>query len=263
MIHIAITDPAVSDISPLAAAQPFLASLVSGEGAEPPAKAPPTAVSLGGTAVADIAALKSIENLVALDLAKTAVRDLATIKGAPIRELYLEETQVEDIGPLEGMPLEKLYLSHSKVSDLKPLKGSPLKELNIVGTQVSDLSPLEGSWVRMLWFSECPVEDLTPLKKVPLVSVTMEATPVSDLSPLDRHPSLRRLHIAKTQVTDLTPIKWLKLTRLIFTPERIEKGIGFARDMKTLTEIGPSFEERMPPAQFWRAYEAGAFRKSK
>jgi Leucine-rich repeat (LRR) protein len=159
------------------------------------------------------------------------------------------------------MPLVRLYLSYTDVSDLSPLKGAPLDELNIIGTEVSDLSPLEGSRLRMLWLSECPVTDITPLAKLPLESVTLAKTEVSDLSPLKGHPTLRRLHIAETEVTELTPIKWLKLTRLIFTPSRIEKGIGFARDMETLREIGPSFDQRMPPSQFWRMYEAGAFRK--
>jgi len=263
LVQIAAQDPALKDISPLGHAQPLIRNLAGSDAAEPgaPEGGPPVAVALAKTDVHNIGPLAEIEGLVVLDLAKTDVRDLAPLSGKPIRELYLEETEVEDIGPLEGVPLEKLYLSHTKVKDLGPLKGAPLAELNIVGTQVSDLSPLEGSWVKMLWFSECPVTDISPLSKVPLVSVTMENTPVSDLSPLERHPSLRRLHIGRTQVTDLTPIKWLKLTRLIFTPARIEKGIGFARDMETLREIGPSFEQRMPPPQFWRMYEAGAFRK--
>jgi len=260
LIQIGIRDPAVTDITPLGNLRSLLESLVATPDGEPPEQLPPVAISLGGTAVKDISSLAEIPRIIALDLAKTNVGDLSPIRGAPIRELFLEETKIDDVEALRDMELEKLYLSHTNVSDLSPLAGAPLKELNIVGTKVSDLSPLEGSWIQMLWFSECPVEDLSPLKKMPLVSVTMEGAPVSDLSPLERHPSLRRLHIAETDVTDLTPLKWLKLTRLIFTPSRIEKGIGFVRDMETLREIGTTFDNRMPPAQFWRAYEAGAFR---
>jgi len=262
LVQIALQDPALHDISPLANAQPLISALAGGGAGEPgaPQAVAPVAIGLGKTRVKDLSPLAEIDGLVALDLAKTKVRDLAPLSGKPIQELYLEETGVEDIGPLKGMPLVKLYLSYTKVSDLGPLKGAPLDELNIIGTQVADLSPLEGSRLRMLWLSECPVTDLAPLQKVPLESLTLAKTKVSDLSPLKGHPTLRRLHIAETEVTDLTPIKWLKLTRLIFTPARIEKGIGFARDMKTINEIGTSFDGMMHPSQFWRMYEAGAFR---
>jgi len=263
LAQIGAEDPALKDIGPLGRAQALISSLAGGGAGEPgaPQAVPPVVIGLGRTGVTDLSPLAEIDGLVALDLAKTKVRDLTPLSGQPIQELYLEETNVEDIAPLTGMPLVKLYLSYTRVSDLGPLKGAPLDELNVIGTQVSDLSPLEGSRLRMLWLSECPVTDLTPLAKVPLESVTLAKTKVSDLSPLKGHPTLRRLHIAETEVTDLTPIKWLKLTRLIFTPARIEKGIGFARDMETLQEIGTSFEQRMPPSQFWRMYEAGAFRK--
>ena len=176
-------------------------------------------------------------------------------------ELYLEDTGVEDIGPLAGMPLVKLYLSNCPVADLGPLKGcDSLKELNLVGTKVSDLGPLKGMGVEMLWLTGCPISDIGPLQTVRLVSVTLADTKVSDLGPLKGHPTLRRLHIAGTDVTDLSVLQWLQLTRLIFTPNRIKTGIEYARGMASLTEIGADFESRMPPDQFWPMYDAGEFK---
>lgn len=202
--------------------------------------------------------------LLALDLARSGVEELAPLQGMPLRELYLEDAPVDDIGPLEGMPLEKLYLSNTKVDDLDPLrKATRLKELNLVGAQVSDLSPLAGlPQLEMLWLTGCPVDDIAPLARVrSLVSLTLEKTEVDDLSPLEGHP-LRRLHIGKTPVTDLTPLRSMQLTRLIFTPNRIEEGMEYARNMSTLREIGLEFSDPrarppMAPAEFWAKYDAG------
>ncbi len=202
--------------------------------------------------------------LLGLDLARSGVEDLTPLQGMPLRELYLEDTPVDDIESLEGMPLEKLYLSNTKVDDLDPLrKATQLKELNLVGAQVSDLSPLAGlPRLELLWLTGCPVDDVAPLARVrSLVSLTLEDTEVDDLSPLEGHPLLR-LHIGKTPVTDLTPLRSMQLTRLIFTPNRIEKGMEHARNMSTLREIGLEFSDPrarppMAPAEFWAKYDAG------
>jgi internalin A len=202
--------------------------------------------------------------LVALDLARSAVKDITPLQGMPLRELYLEETAVDDISPLEGAPLEKLYLSQTNVEDLTPLKKAiPLKELNLVGTKVTDLSPLEGlPRLELLWLSECPVQNVAPLARVrSLVSLTVENTQVEDLSHLEGHPLLR-LHIGQTPVADLTPLRSMQLTRLVFTPSRIKKGMEYARNMRTLREMGTEFSDPqarplVAPAEFWAKYDAG------
>lgn len=211
----------------------------------------------------DISALRGMP-LAALDLARTGVKDLAPLRGMPLREVYLEDTPVEDIGPLEGAPLEKLYLSRTKVDDLTPLKGAVyLKELNLVDAKVSDLAPLAGlPQLEMLWLTGCPVENIASLTRVrSLVSLTLEKTNVHDLAPLEGHPLLR-LHIGETPVTDLTPLRSMQLTRLIFTPGRIEKGMEYARNMRTLREMGTEFSDPrvrppMAPADFWAKFDAG------
>ncbi|MDY0167124.1 MAG: hypothetical protein RBS80_11310 [Thermoguttaceae bacterium] len=212
----------------------------------------------------DITPLRGLP-LVALDLARTAVEDLEPLRGMPLRELYLEDTPVNDLGPLKGAPLEKLYLSQTKVADLGALETAVhLKELNLVDAKVSDLSPLAGlPQLEMLWLTGCPVENIASLARVrSLVSLTLEKTKVKDLSPLEGHPLLR-LHIGETPITDLTPLRSMHLTRLIFTPGRIEKGIEHARNMRTLRELGTEFSDPrvrppMPPSEFWAKYDAGA-----
>ena len=55
------------------------------------------------------------------------------------------------------------------------------------------------------------------------------------------------------------------LTRLIFTPSRIKKGIDYAREMPSIREIGTAFgtpgdEGKMhPPHIFWQMYDEGKF----
>jgi hypothetical protein len=192
-----------------------------------------------------------------LDLSGCDITDLRPLKGMPLVALFMEgNDRLTDIEPLRGMRLIKLYLSDTRIANLGPLRRAPLQEVNLVRTRVDDVSPLSESPITMLWLSECPVKDISPLKTTPLVSLTVENTPVDDISPFQGHP-IQRLHIGGTQVTDLTPVSRMRLTRLIFTPGKIEKGLEHARNMPTLREIGTTFQEKMPPPVFWQAYDAG------
>jgi hypothetical protein len=214
-----------------------------------------TAAQLTETGVTDLTPLQRML-LKALDLRGAAVSDLGPLRGLPLRELYLEGTSVEDLGPLRGMKLKTLYLGGTAVADLGPLEGMPLTSLNALGTKVTDLGPLRGMPLEFLWLNETPVSDISPLADCPLVSLTLHRTQVEDLEPLIGS-NLQRLHIGETPVTDLTPIANLQLTRLIFTPGRITRGIDYARNMRSIREIGPTFENRMNPATFWALHDQG------
>ena len=165
-----------------------------------------------------------------------------------------EGTPVTEVGPLQGMPLQKLWLNRTQVSNLNPLAGMPLRELNLLETSVEDLSPLQGMPLEMLWLNDTPVTDIDSLSGMPLLSLTLKGTAVKDLTVVRQLPRLERLHAGDTRVTDLTPLKDLHLTRLIFTPGRIQNGLEEIRQMETLREIGTTFEDRMPPAEFWEKY---------
>lgn len=210
------------------------------------------AADLSRTAVVDLSPLAG-EPVQALDLSLTPVEDLSPLRGAPLTQLYLEQTRVTDLSPLKGMPLVELYLSRTGVSDLSPLKGAPLDTLNLLGTPVRDLSPLAGMPLRMLWLNETPMEDISPLRGLPLESLTLHRTQVRDLSPL-AGSGLRRLHIGETPVTDLTPLRGMHLTRLIFDPRKITRGLEVVWEMRSLQELGLTFDERMPPEAFWAMF---------
>ena len=69
--------------------------------------------------------------------------------------------------------------------------------------------------------------------------------------------SIQRLHIGQTPVLDLTPLAETELTRLIFTPARITKGLEIVRNMASIREIGTTLEKRMRPKEFWGLYDKG------
>ncbi|MEZ0389460.1 MAG: leucine-rich repeat domain-containing protein [Verrucomicrobium sp.] len=213
----------------------------------------PIAVGLDGAKVSNLKCLAGRTSLTALYLSGTDVADLSPITGLPLTELYIERTKVRDLTPLKGMPLKKLYLTGTPVQDLGALEGMPLTDFNAKDTGVTDLSPLRKSPLAMVWLTGCPVENIAPLRGLPLVSLTLHFTRVKDLSPLSGS-ALQRLHIGETPVENLTPLQGLHLSRLVFTPDRIKKGIEVAKALP-LREVGTRFIEEgndlKPPAEFW------------
>ncbi|MGA2617884.1 MAG: SUMF1/EgtB/PvdO family nonheme iron enzyme [Thermoguttaceae bacterium] len=195
--------------------------------------------------VTDISPVRALERLRLLGCAGTwnparsKLCDLLPLKGMPLTHLWFDSTQVSDLSPLKGMPLTKLNCSFTPVSDLSPLKGMPLTSLACYGTQVSDLSPLKGLPLRELGCWSTLVSDLSPLKGMPLTQLYCNGTPVSDLSPLEG----------------------LNLAEIAFTPKNITKGLEVIRQMKSLKTLGPVWDKRFPPAEFWKKYDAGEFNK--
>ncbi len=218
------------------------------------------AAVLAGSNISDISPLAGMP-LLRLDLQNNAVRDLSALKGAPLIALYLDGTTVDDLSPIADAELEELYLNGCRgVSNIDALKGQPLKLLNLFQTGVHDLSPLRGAPLESLWLNETPVSDISALAGAPLVTITLYRTQVTDLSPLAKCPTLQRIHCGETPVTDLSPLKDLVLTRLIFPPNNITKGLDEIKKMASLSEVGVTLEQKMWPTDFWQAYDAGAFK---
>lgn len=198
-----------------------------------------------------------------LGLAGNPIEDLSPLSGMPLLELDLERTQAADLQPLSGMPLRSLWLNQTPVADLAPLTGAPLTQLSLLGTKVTDLSPLAGLPLESVWLNDTQVSDLSPLAQSPLVSLTLHHTPVSNIDIVRNWPGLRRLHLGESQVTDLSPLRGLRLTRLIVTPGRITAGWDVVRAMETLTELDVEFREPRPwsPEEFWRRFDAGELQR--
>ncbi len=219
----------------------------------------PVGISLAGQPVSDISMFEKLP-LMMLDLQGTQVADISALKGMPLRVVFLEDSKVEDISALSGAPIMQMALNNTRVRHIDSLRGAPIRELRMADTRVQDISALEGMPLEQLWLNDSDVDNIAPLKGAPLVSLTLRGTRVKDLSPLSGSQTLQRLHIAETRVEDLSPLAGLQLTRLVFTPSRIDRGIEVARAIPTMKEMGDSLEGMVHPLQFWERYDAGGFR---
>ena len=205
----------------------------------------------------DLSPLRGLP-LQALDLSGNPVREIRHLRGMPLNRLFLEFTLVESLEDLRDAKLIELRLNGSPVRSLAGLEGQPLENLYAVGTQINNISALNKSNLRQLWLTESPVSDLSPLEGLPLVSLTAHRTLVEDLSFVRKLPVIQRLHIGETLITDLTPLRGLNLTRLVFTPGRIERGIEVAKNLSNLREIGTKFDDQgrdlISPDAFWAKF---------
>ncbi|MDG1326743.1 MAG: hypothetical protein P8P49_13345 [Opitutales bacterium] len=206
----------------------------------------------------DLSPLRGLQ-LQALDLSGNPVRELRHLRGMPLVRLYLEFTLVESLVELADAQLVELRLNGSPVQKLDGLEGQPLENLYAVGTQINDVKALSTSNLKQLWLTESPVSDLSPLSGLPLVSLTIHRTLVADLDFVRKLPLIQRLHIGETLISDLTPLRGLNLTRLVFTPDRIDKGIAVVKGLSNLKEIGTKFDDQgkdlMPTDAFWAQFQ--------
>ena len=92
----------------------------------------------------------------------------------------------------------------------------------------------------------------------------MEATAVANIGALAGMTSLRRLNIAHTPITDVSPLKGLKLERITVTPGTVTKGMEVLRDMPSLGQILTTMagESRQSAADFWQKYDAGVWKET-
>ncbi len=205
----------------------------------------------------DLSPLRGL-SLMGLDLSGNPVREIRHLRGMPLRTLFLENTRVESLMELGEANLVELRLNNSPIKSLRGLEGQPLENLYAVGTQITEVSPISSSNLRQLWLSESPVSDVSGLAGLPLVSLTLHRTLVDDLSFVRKLPVLQRLHIGETLISDLTPLEGLNLTRLVFTPPSIKRGLSAARGLHNLREIGTSFDEQRRdltnPETFWAQF---------
>jgi formylglycine-generating enzyme required for sulfatase activity len=176
--------------------------------------------------------------------------DLSQLRGLQLEELLLDSNRsLSDISPLQGMPLKRLGLGYTAVEELAPLQGMPLTSLSLWAAKVKDLSPLKGMRLESLHAGYCGIRDLSPLEGMPLRDLLLADNPISDLTPLAKLP-LQRLGIAgKTEITDLSPIKSLKL-RSIFIKFQAQRDEAVLRSMNTLAEINGK-----SPKLFWKEWE--------
>lgn len=223
LIALAINDPAVRNIQPLAGLRIHRLDLYQ-------------------CSVSDLGPLKGLP-LLALALDRTGVTDLRPLAGMSLEYLSLSETNVSDLSPLAGMPLKQLNLVRTRVQDLTPLARCPLETLWLNETPVKDLSPLRNVPLVSLTIAGTAVEDLTPLKGMPLKRLHIARSQVTDLTPL-RWLRLERLIFTPSRIkTGLDVVRNMPTLR--------EIGTAFG-------ESDWGIPDRVLPAQeFWALLDAG------
>ncbi len=269
------------------AGRKFVMALLANSGAktlEPLKGQPLKVLDISQTRITDLTPLKGmpLENI---GMAETQVQDISSLKGMPLKHLDGTRSEIEDLSPLEGMSqLTHVYLEGAKVKDISPLRLSPLKvvwlnecpivdlsplenmkldELNLCDTSLQNLDTVKTMTLGTLWMRNTAVQELNPIANHGLISLDVQGSAVKNLNALKEMVSLKRLNIAQTDVTDLSPLSGLSLNRLIFTPQKIEKGIEAVRNMTSLQEIDTSFEgvsRPLSPSEFWERYDAGEFK---
>jgi internalin A len=200
----------------------------------------------------------------ALDLGMTQVDDLTPLTGMQLQRLDLENTPVVNLAPLQGMPLQILKMQKTNVTDFSVLKGMPLKQLNVLDLPFSDadLELIREAPLDTIWLAGTKVTDLSTFPVTTLKSLDIERTNVASLNFVAGCPQLQRLNIAETPVSDLTPLKGLRLQRMTLTPGRIQSGIEVLRDMKSLTQIQTSMNEPMSAVDFWKRFDLGVWKST-
>ena len=217
------------------------------------------AAELPNCELRDLSPLRGLK-LQGLDLSGNPVREIRHLKGMPLRNLFLENTNVESLRELNDAKLVELRLNNSPIQSLHGLEGQPLENLYAVSTRITEVSPLRSSNLRQLWLSESPVSDVSGLAGLPLVSLTLHRTLIEDVFFVRSLPLLERLHIGDTMVEDLTPLAGMNLTRLVFTPSRIKRGMNVVRSLYGLREIGTVFDDTgrdlSSPEAFWTKFSS-------
>ena len=69
------------------------------------------------------------------------------------------------------------------------------------------------------------------------------------------------LDIQGTAAKDLSPLADMPLVELRFNVKNIDRGLDVLKGMQSLTKLAPEGYPTISPADFWRRYDAGEFKK--
>jgi Leucine-rich repeat (LRR) protein len=184
--------------------------------------------------------------------------DLTPLRDTPLRELDLGfHSNITNLSALRGMHLTSLDISQTDISDLTPLINMPLVKLDAFETKVVDISSLRGMPLKELSLP-CPVKSLEPLKGMPLTNLCLCCegnTPIAGLDFLESLPdgiTINELGLDDTKITDLSPLKDLKVISLYFDDKKVTKGLDVIRKMTSLVFIN-GVEAKV----FWESYDSG------
>lgn len=209
------------------------------------------ALDISKTDIVDLAPLAGLDRLVVLQADDTAVSDLRPIAGHHLlKGLGLNGTKVVDLAGIENLKnLHGLSLGRTKVADLSAISElRNLEYLVIYSTNVADLNVLAAlARLERLVLRRTKVTDLSSLSGIMgLKYLDASHTSVTDVSPLSNLFDLRDLKLDGTGVTDLSPLMNLQNLEeidLSWTSVESLEAIGQLRSLRKLHLFGVSIPE--------------------
>jgi hypothetical protein len=120
---------------------------------------------------------------------------LEGIESLPLQSVDIARTKVRDLSPLHGAPLKTFVMHDIPASDLTPLRGMPLEAFHAAGKSgFTTLTGLEGLPLRHLTMNHSNVRDISALRGAPLVNAIFTASDkIQDFSVLGSCPNLKEV----------------------------------------------------------------------
>ena len=168
------------------------------------------------TSLAPLASSNNFDALRTLVVASChQLTDIAAIgRYHNLQTLQLERTAVRDIGSLRTLEnLITLRVSEAPIADVSPLsKMRRLSELQLFGTGIQDITPLASlEDLRLLYLGGTDVRNIQALRSLKkLTSLSLGPGTVEDTMPLACLCELRKLYLGATDVNDLAPLAQLQ-----------------------------------------------------
>ncbi|AMV20686.1 protein kinase domain-containing protein [Planctomyces sp. SH-PL14] len=218
--------------------------------------------------LSDLSPLKGME-LIELSLFATKVSDLGPLREMrTLESLSLGRTAISDLAGLRGLNLKVLECREAAISDLEPLRGMPLESLMLMGTRVTNLSPLIGMPIRTLDLSWVPANDFSPLSTLPLEKCYLQFVRLHDLEVLRGRPLKELCLWGCTEARHYAVLSEIPTLENVMLPERYRslppddyEAIGTLRGHPRLRKIGGEiihamgYEATGSAETFWQAWD--------
>ena len=149
-----------------------------------------------------------------LNLERTLVSNINALRGMRLRYFNGTHTRIKSIAPLKDMPLKALVMNHSSLNNIGALKTISPEVLEMNGTLISALPEMNVERLERLNISDTTIKDLSRLKDAKkLKDISFSNTQVTNISPL-KGIKLNKAHLTGTAVSDISPIASPSLTEL-------------------------------------------------
>ncbi len=199
-------------------------------------------LSLYGSQITDISALKELKNLTSLYLSGNQIVDISVLKELKnLTLLDLSDSQIADISDLKELKnLTQLDLSDNQIADISDLKElKRLTQLDLSSNKIADISALKDSKsLTLLDLSSNKITDISDLKDLKnLTLLSLISNQITEISVLKELKNLTQLYLRNNKIADISDLKDLKrLTQLYLSGNKIAD-ISDLKDLKRLTQL--------------------------